>query len=70
EYAAPRVTVAQYLLLFGHNAIFWSVTADPLTYGGGVDVTRSRMMLTYAVSHHPTLGFTHAISLGLTMDSR
>ncbi|MBN2227374.1 MAG: hypothetical protein JW763_08410 [candidate division Zixibacteria bacterium] len=67
EHARPRATVAQYFRLYHDNAIFWHVSTRPMTYGGGVEIAYSRLRVRYAVSHHPALGFTHAVSLGASV---
>ena len=67
EHAKPRATVAQYVRLYRDNALFWNVSTKPMTYGGGVEIAYSRLRVRYAVSHHPALGFTHAVSLGANL---
>jgi len=64
QHEKPIISVGQYIRLSGRNAIFWGVSNNPLTYGGGVEVHHSFFRLIYAVSYHPVLGFTHNVSLG------
>jgi hypothetical protein len=60
----PRAAVAQYIRLLDKNALFWSISNNPQMYGGGVEIAYLGFKLTYSASYHPTLGLTHAISLG------
>jgi len=61
------VALGQYIFLSGRNAIFWGLTGNPLTYAGGVEVSYSKIILNYAASYHPALGFSHNVSLGLAL---
>jgi len=60
----PRLALAQYIRVTESNALVWNITGNPLTYGGGVDIGYAGFSINYAASYHPTLGFTHNISLG------
>ncbi len=64
KYEKPILALGQFVHLSGKNAIFWGVSGNPLTYGGGVELHYSFMVVDYAVSYHPVLGFSHNISLG------
>nr|MBN2278354.1 hypothetical protein [candidate division Zixibacteria bacterium] len=63
KYEKPRLSIGQYIRIMNDNALFWGVSNNPLTYGGGVEIKYSMFGLMYAVSYHPVLGFTHNISL-------
>jgi hypothetical protein len=63
QYEKPTMSIGQYIILSGRNAVFWGMSNNPLTYGGGVEVHHSFFGLIYAVSYHPVLGFTHNVSL-------
>lgn len=67
KYQKISVSIGQHIFLSGRNAIFWGLTGNPLTYGGGVEVSYSKFMLDYAASYHPALGFSHNVSLGLAL---
>jgi hypothetical protein len=56
-------SIGQYFHLPGDNAVFVGVQSDPLSYGGGIDISYAGFGITYAVAHHPVLGFTHNVSL-------
>jgi len=63
KYQKPCFSLAQYIDLQHNSALFWGISTNPLTYGGGLEVEYSSFRLMYAVSYHPVLGFTHNISL-------
>ncbi len=65
KYQKISVTLGQYIFLTGRNAIFWGLSGNPLTYGGGVELSYSKFMLNYAAVYHPALGFRHNFSIGL-----
>lgn len=64
------LSVGQYIKLIDCHAVFWGLSNNPLTFGGGVEIRHSRIELTYAVSNHPVLGLSHNISLGFLWDRR
>jgi len=63
KYEKPILAVGQYIRLQGKNAIFWGVSNNPLTYGGGIDLHYRGFRLGYAASYHPVLGMSHNLSL-------
>jgi len=63
RYEKPIISIGQYIRLAGQHALFWGVSNNPLTYGGGVEVHFYDFGLIYATSYHPVLGFTHNVSL-------
>lgn len=63
EYETPILSIGQYFHVGAKHGIFWGIQSDPISYGGGIDVQYSGIWLTYAVSHHPVLGFTHNVSV-------
>ncbi|MCX6825936.1 MAG: hypothetical protein NTV06_01515 [candidate division Zixibacteria bacterium] len=64
EFEKPAMSIGQYIRLIGKNAIFWGITGNPMTYGGGIEMCKSGLIINYAVSYHPVLGLRHNISLG------
>jgi hypothetical protein len=56
-------SLGQYFNLPDDHGLFLGIQSDPLSYGGGIDIRYAGIGLTYAVSHHPVLGFTHNVSL-------
>ncbi len=63
KYEKPILAVGQYIRLQGKNAVFWGVSNNPLTYGGGIDLHYRGFRLGYAASYHPVLGMSHNLSL-------
>ncbi len=59
----PYVGFGQYIYLYGNHAFFWGVSNNPLTYGGGVELAYRGVSFVYSANYHPTLGFTHNISI-------
>ena len=59
----PQLSLAQYIRLIEENALLWNITGNPLTYGGGVELQYAGFSINYAASYHPTLGFSHNLSL-------
>lgn len=65
EHEEPMASFGQYLTLLDSHALFWGVGANPITYGGGLEISYRGYGLTYAVSYHPELGVTHNIALNI-----
>ncbi len=63
QYEKPIISIGQYIRLAGQHALFWGLSNNPLTYGGGVEVHYYSFGLIYASTYHPVLGFTHNVSL-------
>lgn len=63
KYEKPLMSLGQFINLKDQNGLFWGLSLNPLKYGGGFEVEYSGFRLTYGVSHHPTLGFSHYVSL-------
>jgi len=59
----PYVGFGQYIYLYGNHAFFWGISNNPLTYGGGVELAYRSVSFVYSANYHPTLGFTHNISI-------
>jgi hypothetical protein len=66
KHEKPILAVGQYIRLQGENAIFWGVSNNPLTYGGGIDLHYREFRLCYAASYHPVLGMSHNFSVDFT----
>ncbi|PKK84444.1 MAG: hypothetical protein CVT49_03725 [candidate division Zixibacteria bacterium HGW-Zixibacteria-1] len=66
ESEKPLASFGQYIRLIDNNALFWGVSSNPLTYGGGLDIKYGNYGLIYAVSYHPELGMTHNVSLNIS----
>lgn len=66
ENQKPMASFGQYIRLIDNNALFWGISRNPLTYGGGLDIKYGNYGLVYAVSYHPELGLTHNISLNIS----
>lgn len=65
EHEKPLAALGQYVRFIDEHALFWGISSNPLTYGGGLEIKYHNYGLMYAVSYHPTLGFTHNVSLNL-----
>lgn len=63
KYEKPRVSLGQYIRLMENSSIFWGISHNPLTYGGGIKIKYKEAWLAYSVSYHPALGFTHNVSI-------
>jgi hypothetical protein len=67
KYEKPRVSLGQYIQLAESNSLFWGISHNPLIYGGGLKIKYKEAWLAYAVSYHPSLGFTHNVSIAYSM---
>jgi len=63
KYEKPLIALGQHIRLAGKHALFWGISNNPLTYGGGLEVHYHDYGIVYATSYHPVLGFTHNVSL-------
>lgn len=59
----PGISLAQYIRVYDQHALFWGISHNPLTYGGGVELAYRSLRLVYSANYHPALGFTHNISV-------
>jgi hypothetical protein len=66
ETERPRFALGQKTDLSKHGALFWGLSTAPFQYGGGLEISFKKGRITYAVSYHPTLGFTHTGSLSFS----
>lgn len=64
KYEKPSVGLGQYIRISGQHALFWGITGNPLTYGGGLEIRYSGITVNYNAGYHPVLGLSHNISLG------
>lgn len=60
----PRFGFGQRLEIVDAAAVFFGLTTEPLTFGGGIDIMHDGARITYAASYHPVLGLTHALAVG------
>jgi len=58
------LSLGQYIFVSGKNVIYWGLSGNPLTYGGGLELSYSKFVINYSVNYHPALGISHNISLG------
>ncbi|MEW5923404.1 MAG: hypothetical protein AB1746_05400 [Candidatus Zixiibacteriota bacterium] len=66
ENQKPMASFGQYIRLIDNDALFWGISRNPLTYGGGLDIKYGNYGLVYAVSYHPELGVTHNVTLNIS----
>ncbi len=59
----PVLGVGQKIGLSSIASVFWGISTEPIIYGGGLELIYKRSLITYATSYHPTLGFSHTLSL-------
>lgn len=59
----PILSLAQYIHLTDKQALFWGISHNPLTYGGGLEFEYKGFSIVYSANYHNTLGFTHNVSL-------
>ncbi len=66
EHEEITYSLGQYIKLYKENALFWGISGNPLIYGGGVEIEHSGFSIVYGINYHPTLGFSHNISLSIS----
>lgn len=59
----PQFSIGQKIDVSSKASLMWSLTSEPLTYAGGLEVNIIHGLVGYYTSYHPTLGFTHCMSL-------
>lgn len=64
EREKPQYGFGQIIHLSANGSVFWGVSTQPLTYGGGVEISYRGAAITYAANYHPVLGFSHTLSTG------
>ncbi len=62
----PGFGVGQKIDLSSIADVFWGLSTSPIIYGGGLELIHKNSLITYATSYHPTLGFTHNLSVSVT----
>jgi len=60
----PQFAVGQIWQIADRATLFWGVSTQPTKYGGGVQLNVRKGTFTYAVSVHPVLGLSHAVTFG------
>ena len=63
----PIFGVGQKIDISPLASVFWGLSTSPFIYGGGLELIYKRSLITYATSYHPTLGFTHILSVGFML---
>ncbi|MFH1686953.1 MAG: hypothetical protein ABIE70_05460 [bacterium] len=64
----PQFAVGQALFVSDYAWLLWSVSTAPTRYGGGLQVSRGALRLSWVTSYHPDLGFSY--TAGLSFDFR
>ena len=64
KYEKPQLGIGQKVELSELGSIFWGLSTAPVMYGGGLEISYKKTTINYATSYHPTLGFSHTISMG------
>ncbi|MEW6411768.1 MAG: hypothetical protein AB1483_04750 [Candidatus Zixiibacteriota bacterium] len=59
----PQLGAGQKIDISSIAAVFWGLSTEPFIYGAGLELIYKRSFITYATSYHPTLGFSHTLSL-------
>jgi len=67
KYEKPQFGVGQMIRVSRSGSLFWGLATAPLTYGAGLELIHKRSLITYATSYHPTLGFSHTLSVCFTV---
>lgn len=67
EDSRPSFGLGQVINLTSYSALHWGISTAPTQYGGGVRIDFGAQGLTYCTRYHPTLGFTHVVSLTLSV---
>ena len=63
----PQFGAGQFVDISSFGSLFWGVSTGPLIYGAGVELSHKRSIITYATSYHPTLGFSHTLSVSFAL---
>ncbi|UCD65112.1 MAG: hypothetical protein JSW34_06700 [Candidatus Zixiibacteriota bacterium] len=66
----PQFGVGQYIDISALGALFYGLSTAPLIYGGGLELSYKSAIITYATSCHPTLGFSHTLSVSFTFGGK
>ena len=61
--AKAQLGLGQIIHLNKTASVFWGIASEPLEYGGGLGFEIPHGAISYATSVHPTLGFSHTITL-------
>jgi hypothetical protein len=61
--AGAQLGLGQIIHLNKTASVFWGIASEPLEYGGGLEFEVPYGAISYATSVHPTLGFSHTITL-------
>lgn len=61
-----QLGLGQIIKLSRNASLFWGIASEPLEYGGGLEIKIPVGAVTYATSVHPTLGFSHTITVSFS----
>ncbi len=64
----PQMGVGQKIKLAEVSSVFWGISTEPVTYGGGLELYYRDAIIRYATSYHSSLGFSHTISMAYSFD--
>ena len=59
----PRFSIGQKIDVSPRASLLWSLSSEPLTCAGGLEASIPHGRVGYYLLYHPTLGFTHCLSL-------
>jgi hypothetical protein len=63
----PRFGLGQIINLTDYAGLVWGISTSPTQYGGGIQLRVGRQAVNYTARYHPTLGYTHTVSLTLNI---
>lgn len=63
ETKKPQFSLGQKIDVARGASLLWSLSSEPIVFGAGLEVDIHRGRMGYFTSYHPTLGFTHGLSL-------
>jgi len=63
NYEKPLVSFGQLIKLNEYGSVFWGVSHNPVTYGGGLSAVYRSININYAAVYHPELGLNHTVSV-------
>ncbi len=70
ERARPNFGLGQTVTLTDFAKLSWGISSEPLIYGAGFEISKSRVTFIYAGSIHPALGFSQSLTLSLLLTGK